>query len=351
MHPPGERRCSSWLELIRCGFQSPLGRLMFVFAMLLHAGAIGAPATAAGGLRIGIIGTDTPHCIYFTDILNNPGHAEHVQGGKVVVAYKGGSPDIPQSVAKVDAFARELGEKFQVKIVDDVQTLAREVEAIIVGSIDGRTHLEFVRQVLPFRRPLFVDKPLGGTLGDSIEIFRLARAAGVPCFSASSLRFIKSKAALKTGTYGEIRGATSQGPGTLEPHHPDLFWYGIHAVESLYTVLGVGCESVVRTHTADMDVLTGIWSGGKIGTVRILRNGPAPYGVTLFGTKAIVTERVERSYAPLVAEMMAFFQTGRSPVPEAETIELLAFMEAGDESKRRGGVTIRIADVLARHAR
>jgi predicted dehydrogenase len=340
-----------WLGLLGLGCENRARRFFFALAMLLHAEASGAPAAGGGGLRIGIIGTDTPHCVYFTDILNNPGHAEHVPGGKVVVAYKGGSSDIPQSLAKVDEFARELREKFQVKIVDDIQILAREVDAIIIGSIDGRTHLKFVRQVLPFRHPVFVDKPLGGTLDDSIEIFRLARAAGVPCFSASSLRFIKSKAALKTATYGEIRGATSQGPGTLEPHHPDLFWYGIHAVESLYAVLGVGCESVVRTHTADIDVLTGIWRGGKVGTVRVLRNGPAPYGVTIFGTKAIVSERVERSYAPLVAEMMAFFRTGRSPVPEPETIELLAFMEAGDESKRRGGVRVRIADVLEQHGR
>jgi predicted dehydrogenase len=351
MRSRGKRRCSSRRQNFRSGFEWRTRGLTFALALLLHAGAMGAPVVAASGLRIGIIGTDTPHCIYFTEILNNPGHAEHVRGGRVVIAYKGGSPDIPQSVAKVHGFARELEEKFQIQIVDDVETLARDVDAIIVGSIDGRTHLEFVRRVLPFRRPLFVDKPLGGTLRDSIEIFRLARAAGVPCFSASSLRFVKSKAALKAATYGEIRGATSQGPGTLEPHHPDLFWYGIHAVESLYTVLGIGCESVARTHTADMDVLTGVWNGGKIGIVRVMRNGPAPYGVTIFGTKALVTERVERSYAPLVAEMMVFFQTGRSPVPEAETIELLAFMEAGDESKRRGGVPVRIAEVLARHAR
>jgi hypothetical protein len=33
-------------------------------------------------------------------------------------------------------------------------------------------------------------------------------------------------------------------------------------------------------------------------------------------------------------------------VPPAETIELLTFLEAADESKRRGGMPVRLADVL-----
>ena len=38
-------------------------------------------------------------------------------------------------------------------------------------------------------KPLFIDKPLAATLEDAREIARLAKAAGVPWFSSSSLRF------------------------------------------------------------------------------------------------------------------------------------------------------------------
>jgi predicted dehydrogenase len=318
---------------------------LFRVTRFLAFGWMAVLAGAAADLRIGILGLDTPHCVYFSKILNDPAHVEHVPGAKIVAGYKGGSADIENSMAKADQFARELV-PLNVKIYATVEEVGKEVDAIIIGSIDGRPHLEFVRRVLPFRKPLFVDKPLGGTLRDSIEIFQLARAAGVPCFSASSLRFIASKAALKSAALGEVRGAYSTGPGPIEPHHPDLFWYGIHAVESLYTVLGEGCTSVVRTHTPDADVVTGIWSGGRIGTVRVSRNSPSPYGVTVYGSKAVVSEKVARSYAPLVAAFVTFFKSGISPVAERETLELLAFMEAADESKRRGGAPVGIADVM-----
>jgi len=55
----------------------------------------------------------------------------------------------------------------------------------------------------------------------------------------------------------------------LEPHHPDLFWYGIHGVEALFTMLGTGCERVQRATTPDGRIeVTGLWSGGRKGIFR-----------------------------------------------------------------------------------
>jgi hypothetical protein len=140
----------------------------------------------------------------------------------------------------------------------------------------------------------------------------------------------------------------STGPAYLEPHHPDLFWYGVHPTEALFAVMGPGCEQVVRTATPDTDVVTGTWRGGKVGTLVGIRNGAAPYRVTLFGTKAVVDQKSGGDYAPLIREVMKFFQTGVAPVSPEETIEIFAFMEAADESKRLGGQPVRIRDVLDR---
>ncbi len=43
---------------------------------------------------------------------------------------------------------------------------------------------------------------------------------------------------------------------------------------------------------------------------------------------------------------MRFFQTRVAPVPAAETIEIFAFMTAADESKRRGGESVSLREVL-----
>ncbi len=305
-------------------------------------------ATAAD-LRIGLIGLDTSHVIAFTSLINDTAHASHVPGGKVVAAFKGGSPDIESSWSRVEGYTKQLEEKYGVKIVDSIEALCAEVDVVMLESVDGRPHLEQVKPVLRARKPVFIDKPVAGSLRDAIEIYRLAREHQVPCFSSSSLRYYPGLVELKKADVGVIKGAVSTGPCHIEPHHPDLFWYGIHPVEALYAVLGTGCETVVRTATPDTDVVTGVWKDGKVGTLIGIREAAAPYRVTLFGTKAVVDQKPGGDYAPLVREVMKFFQTGVAPVPAEETIELFAFMEAADESKRQGGRPVRVADVLRQH--
>lgn len=319
---------------------------------LLCAAAATATGAFAADLRLGMIGLDTSHVIAFTQLLNNPGNKDHVPGGKVVAAFKGGSPDIESSRTRVDGYTRQLEEKFGVKIVPSIEELCREVDAVLIESVDGRPHLEQARPVIQARKPLFIDKPVAGTLRDAIEIYRLARESKVPVFSSSSYRFNPSLIDLKKADVGEVRSVISYGPAHQEPHHPDLYWYGVHPAEALYTVLGRGCEKLVRTSTPDTDVVTGIWSDGRVGTLHAIKKGATPHQVRVFGTKAVAEQKGGGDdYSPLLREIIKFFQTGVAPVPPDETIELFAFMEAADESKRQGGVPVTIEEVLRKNGR
>jgi predicted dehydrogenase len=300
----------------------------------------------AANLRIGLIGLDTSHVVAFTSRLNNPEDKNHVPGARVVAAFKGGSPDIESSASRVEGFTKTLVENYGVTIYDSIEELCRHVDAVMLESVDGRPHLEQARPVFKARKPLFIDKPLAGSLKDAIAIYKLAKEFGVPCFSTSSLRYYPGLVELKAANFGELKGAFSTGPCSLEPHHPDLYWYGIHATEALYTIMGTGCETVVRTTTPDTDLVTGVWKGGKVGTVRGIRNAAAPYRVTVFGSKAVLDQKPGGDYTPMLREIIRFFQTGVSPVPLEETIEIMAFMEAADESKRRGGCAVKVAEVL-----
>ncbi|MBM3878755.1 MAG: Gfo/Idh/MocA family oxidoreductase [Verrucomicrobia bacterium] len=320
------------------------------FSMNWMTGLLASGLLAQGAeLRIGMIGLDTSHAIAFTKLLNDANDRNHVPGGRVVAAFKGGSPDLESSWSRVDGYTRQLQEQYGVKILDSIEALCAEVDVVMLESVDGRPHLEQVKPVLRARKPVFIDKPVAGSLRDAIAIYRLASELGVPCFSSSSLRYYPGLVELKQANVGDVRGAVSTGPCALEPHHPDLFWYGVHAAEALYTALGTGCESVVRTATPNTDVVTGRWADGKVGTMIGIRNASAPYRVTLFGTKAVLDQKPGGGYAPLIREVMKFFQSGVAPVSPEETIELFAFMEAADESKRQGGRPVRIADVLKQH--
>jgi len=168
----------------------------------------------------------------------------------------------------------------------------------------------------------------------------------VPVFSSSSLRYITGIQEIAQGSIGKVLGADVYSPATIEKTHPDLFWYGIHGVETLFTIMGTGCKSVVRTFTENTDLVTGTWNDSRIGTFRGIRFGKADYGGTVFGEKGITVLGKYNGYNPLLTEIIRFFQSGVPPVSSAETIEIFAFMAAAEESKKREGAVVETAEVI-----
>jgi len=299
----------------------------------------------AADLRLGLIGLDTSHVTAFTEILNNPAAKDHVPGARVVAAFKGGSPDIDSSWSRVEEYTKTLQDKYGVKIYDSIEELCRNVDAVLIESVDGRPHLAQARLVIAARKPLYIDKPIGGTLPDALEIFGLASMAKVPLFSASSLRFGSNTLAVRNGSIGVVTNALTSSPAHLEKTHPDLFWYGVHGVESLFTVMGTGCISVRRGTTPEGGIeVVGTWKEGRSGT---FREGKG-YSGEAKGTQGSSPVGSYDGYAPLVAAIVPFFNSGVAPVMPEETIEIFAFMEAADESKRRGGAKVTLAEVVAK---
>jgi hypothetical protein len=294
--------------------------------------------------RIGMIGLDTSHVTAFTRLINDPAKN---YGCKVVAGYPGGSPDIPSSADRVDKFTEELRDKYGVEIVDSIEELCQKVDGVLLESVDGRPHLKQARPVIAAKKPLFIDKPMAGNLADVLEIFRLAKENNVPCWSSSSLRYFPAIVEAKQkNEIGEVLGCNVYSPCSIEEHHPDLYWYGVHGVEMLFTVMGTGCKSVQRLQTPSTELVVGIWDDGRIGTYRGLKTGKRSYGVTIFGTKNIIQDSKYGGYEPLVVEIIKFFKTGKVPVPAEETIEIFAFMSAADESKAKGGAAVSIAEII-----
>jgi len=297
---------------------------------------ISALSTAQGQIRLGIVGTDTSHVIAFTRILNDPTSPDHVPGARVVAAYKGGSKDLKDSWSRVDKYAAELRDQWRVEFFSDITAMCRRVDAVLLESVDGRVHLEQAKPVIAAGKPLFIDKPLAATLEDAREIARLAKEAGVPWFSSSSLRYGEIATTMK---YPDMVGAITWGPGPIEEHHYlDMAWYAIHPIEMLYALMGPGCVEVTRTHTSPADIIVGRWKDGRIGTVRAGRPY-GPYGAVVFRTKEAVQSnpKAAAGYRPLLVEVVRFFETRQPPVPNEETLEIFAFMDAARRSKDASG--------------
>jgi len=293
--------------------------------------------------RLGMIGLDTSHVIAFTSYLNNPNNKT---GCRVVAGYPGGSPDMPASADRVEKFTEQLRDKHGLEIVDSIEELCEKVDGILLESVDGRPHLEQARPVIAAGKPLFIDKPMAASLADMVEIFRLARQHNVPCWSSSSARYGEGIAgARENEELGRVVGCDVFGSSGWAEHHPDLYLYGIHAVEPLFAVMGTGCQSVRRIKTDGTDMVVGVWDGGRIGTFRDLRGGKSGHTAIIYGAKGSATGK-SSGYAPLLKQIVQCFKTGKPPVPAEETIEIFAFMSAADESKAAGGKAISIPELI-----
>jgi predicted dehydrogenase len=297
-------------------------------------------------IRIGIIGLDTSHALAFTELFNAENPEAGLSGFRVVAAYPHGSTDIKSSVDSIPEYTKKI-EQMGVEIVGSIKKLLSMVDVVLLETNDGRPHLEQAREVYKAGKTVFIDKPISGSLSDAVKIYQEAAEKNVAVFSSSSLRYMKNVQAVRNDNkIGQVLGADTFSPASLEPNHPDLFWYGIHGVETLYSVMGTGCDTVTRFQTEETDVVVGKWKEGRIGTFRGTRNGTHDYGGIAFGTEGNINLGPFEGYQALLVKIAEFFRTKISPVEPRETLEIYAFMEAADESKRRGGLAVSVEEVL-----
>jgi len=323
-----------------------------------------APSRAAEPIKIGIIGLDNYQAVAFTQLFHDPKAAGALAGLKVIAAFPAGSPDIEESVREIPKWVKEI-QTYGVTIAKTPEEVLKQVDAVLVMSVDGRVHLEQLKAVFQARKPVYVGRPLAASLADTVEIFRLAKASRTPIFSCSQHRFSPGFIGMRNHPdVGDVLGADVYGGCPREPHHPDLFWHAVHGVETLYTIMGPGCVAVSRVSTDTADVVTGTWTDGRVGTFRGIRKGAIKYSATVFGRKGVSTAGIYghgipvkgvvptndryMGYEATAIEIARFFKTGKPPVTAEETIELFAFMEAAEESQRHNGAAVKLEVVLAR---
>lgn len=295
-------------------------------------------STSQAQIKIGIIGLDTSHSPAFTKLLNGDDKKEEYKDFRVVAAYPYGSKTIKSSYERIPNYIKEV-EKYGVEIVPTIAELLKKVDCVLLETNDGNLHLEQANEVLKSGKIMFIDKPAGASLAQAIAIFKLAKKYNVPIFSSSSLRYVPKVQKIRNGDFGKVLGADCYSPHRRESSHDDFGWYGIHGIEMLFTVMGTGCTEVNRMCTDSTDVVVGKWDNERIGTFRGLQRVNL-YGGTVFTPGGAEQTGTYAGYAVLLDQILNFFKTKAVPVPEKETIEIFTFMEASNESKRKGGKII-----------
>lgn len=297
----------------------------------------------AESLKIGLIGLDTSHVKAFADLLNDPNNPHHVAGGKVVAAYPGGSKDFELSWSRVEGFTKTLREKYSVQMMETPEAVAEAVDLLFITSVDGRVHREQFERTVKFGRPTFIDKPLTVSVADAEAIVRTANMAKVPVMSCSSLRYADELVNAVGGKRETVIGCDTFGPLSEVATQPGLFFYGVHAVDMLVSVMGHGCTEVVAMHTAAGDVLTLAWPGGRTGSVRLSKDGHGKYGCTLHrktGAQFVDAAAGKRpAYASMLEAILRSLPQGKSDVPADEMLDTIRIIEAANSARETGRVT------------
>ena len=311
-----------------------------------------ALAVADTDKKVGVIGLDTSHAIAFTKLMNVTKDPD-CAGFRVTAAYQWGSRDIISATNRYEKYVPQMRE-MGVEIVLSVSDLLKKVDVVLLETNDGREHLAQAKEVFASGKPVFIDKPLAHNLKDAIKIYEAGKAASAKWFSSSALRYSDVAVKARVGEYGPIRGAALISPSPLEEQgtHNFYTWYGIHGFEPLVTIMGMGVDKVSCFRNDTDDVVNATWKDGRMGELRLMRKSWIYSGYVLpekprDRKNPVIVFGGYQGYQPLLKEIVKFFRTGIVPVPNEETLEIMAFMEAAEMSAKRGGAPVSIAEAMA----
>jgi len=205
------------------------------------------------------------------------------------------------------------------------------VDAVAIP--DDGTGEQWKYAVTPLRKgvPTYCDKPLAMTAKAAKEIAALARQTGTPFMSASSLRFVPDviAAAKEVESLGKINLAT-----TICGN--ELVYYGIHALELAYAVLGRGAVSCLNVGQPGRNIVRVRFENGRDLVLMVAEREwmRAGYQLNLYGTKGwrTLTPDLSDLYWYLLDRFVDLVRTKKETLPIEEEVEVIAVLEAGKRS-------------------
>ncbi len=281
--------------------------------------------------NLGIIGLDTSHTIEFTRHLQGVPEADRLPGMHVVKAMR--FPSAFQSEPDQDKRQAQL-EEWGVRVSTSLADTIAGVDAILLCINDPDQHRRWFAEVAGLGLPVFLDKPLAGSLADGKAILDLARARGTRVWSASSLRFADGLIDACTQV-PQAELCNVYGPLGLAPAGSSVVWYGVHAFEMLSRIMGPGVRSVFARRDARGVVAIVQYDGGRRGVVEITENSGA-YGGRVHGGGKAVAFNAWGGYRNILVRIREFITAGTVPVGLDETYAILAMLIATEGSIASG---------------
>lgn len=129
-----------------------------------------------------------------------------------------------------------------------------------------------------------------------------------------------------------------EGPISFQPPIPPYFWYGIHLAELAIAAMGPGCQTVhVDSQDAQVDSTIAPWHDGRVANIRAFFSGHTEFKVVLQGQEIEWNTNVSATrrpyYASMIEAILSHLPSGKICVPIEETLDIISFLEACNESR------------------
>jgi predicted dehydrogenase len=230
-------------------------------------------------------------------------------------------------------------------IVSKPEEVIGHVDAVIISTDDGTDHVRRARPFIEAGLPVFIDKPMATNISE-LQQFVQWHQQGKIMLSTSGMRYAPEMrlSATQRAHLGDLRWITSFTCKSWER-------YGIHALEAVEPLLGIGFVSVQAHTDAGGDVMHITHRSGVRLTIGALHDAYGSFGaVHLHGTKGDLPLKLADTYSAFRAQLVTFIEmlrTGTRPLPFEETVELMAVIIAGIRSRELGGKSVSVAGVLS----
>ncbi|MFA7174271.1 MAG: Gfo/Idh/MocA family oxidoreductase [Kiritimatiellia bacterium] len=224
-------------------------------------------------------------------------------------------------------------------VVDTPEAMIGEVDAVLIATDIGNEHVARARSFVEAGVPVFIDKPLCDNTKD-LSIFERWVAKGASILSSSSTRF-----AAEYAPYQYPNAPLGEWRFVVMPMAKKWETYGIHALEAVYSITGLGYLSVRNTGTADRNI---VHLKHRSGADVIIACGKGiVYGgaMTLCGSRGNATVTTQDTFASFKSQLVEFvdyLKTGVRPYPFSHTGELMRLVIGGIESREQGGIEVEV---------
>lgn len=217
-------------------------------------------------------------------------------------------------------------EDFSVTPARTVGEIVEKCDAFcILAPSNPEVHERLAEIPLKSGKPVYIDKPFAPDAATARRLFEKAESYGTPLMSSSALRYSTElqNAAIETFKEGRPEFVRTGGAGSS-------FWeYAIHQVEMAVALLGTGASRVMQCGNKTAYHMLIEYPGERRACITLMPGLPYQFCANR-GSQTVRADSLSRDFFPNLTEnILNFFDTGISPVPAPETIEIVSIVESG----------------------